>query len=158
MISAVAIAPPTEVEHVFETFSGSVRGELQPVMAYFEDNFIGRPTGRGRRQARIPVELWNHHETELRAGFMTTNTAEAWHRGFQAHVQCCNPNLWWFLGVLHRDESLQLHRLGQLEMGERYKPDQKYAKVAERVKALAESYNNRQAMTFLRGVARNIAH
>lgn len=152
MISAIAIAPPTEVEHVFQTFSGSMRGEPQPVMDYFEDNFIGRPTGRGRRQPRFPVELWNHHDTALGAGFNTTNAAEAWHRVFQAHVQCFHPNLWRFLEVLHREDSLQLHRLGQLEMGERHKPAQKYVKVAERLKALAESYNNRQAITFLRGL------
>ncbi|KAH9375138.1 hypothetical protein HPB48_007224 [Haemaphysalis longicornis] len=98
MISAIAIAPPTEVEHVFETFPGSVRGELQPVMDYFEDNFIGRPTGRGRRQPRFPVELWNHHETALRAGFKTTNADEACTGGFKPTYSVATQTSGGFLG------------------------------------------------------------
>lgn len=157
MIPALSMVPRSDVEDIFTELASSVHSDLQPVMDYFEDTFIGRPTAGGRRDAQFPVELWNHHDTVLQCDSKTTNSVEAWHRGFQAHVQCSHPSLWRFLEVLQREDCMQLHRLTQLEMGQRFKPATKYVKVSERLQTLAREYDRNHALRFLRGVARNVS-
>ncbi|KAM7312971.1 hypothetical protein ISCGN_002894 [Ixodes scapularis] len=157
MIPALSMVPRSDVEDIFTELASSVHSALQPVMDYFEDTFIGLPTAGGRRDAQFPVELWNHHDTVLQCDSKTTNSVEAWHRGFQAHVQCSHPSLWRFLEVLQREDCMQLHRLTQLEMGQRFKPATKYVKVSERLQTLAREYDRNHALRFLRGVARNVS-
>ncbi|XP_042148461.1 uncharacterized protein LOC121837088 [Ixodes scapularis] len=157
MIPALAIVPQDDVEGAFTELASSIRAELLLVVDYFEDVFIGRLTARGRRDAQFPIKLWNHHDTVLQGGSKTTNSVEAWHRSFQAHVQCSHPTLWRFLEVLQREDALQLHRLGRLEMGQRFKQASKYAKAAERLKTLAREYDATDVRRFLRGVARNVS-
>ncbi|CAN8026247.1 unnamed protein product [Ixodes persulcatus] len=157
MIPALAMVPQDDVEQVFTKLVSSLRTELLPVVDYFEDVVIGRPTARGGRDAQFPVELWNHHDSVLQGDSKTTNSVEAWHRVFQAHVQCSHPTLWRFLKVLQREDSLQLHRLGKLEMRQRFSQASKYAKAAERLKTLAREYGRKDSLRFLRGVARNVS-
>ncbi|CAN7938764.1 unnamed protein product [Ixodes hexagonus] len=63
MIPALSMVPRGDAEDIFTELASSVDSVLQPVVDYFEDAFIGRPTARGRRDAQFPVELWNHHDT-----------------------------------------------------------------------------------------------
>ncbi|CAN7984259.1 unnamed protein product [Ixodes pacificus] len=65
MIPALSMVPRSDVEDIFTELASSVHSDLQPVMDYFKDTFIGRPTAGGRREAQFPVELWNHHDTVL---------------------------------------------------------------------------------------------
>ncbi|KAM7291575.1 uncharacterized protein ISCGN_028148 [Ixodes scapularis] len=157
MIPALSMVPWSDVEDIFTELASSVHSALQPVMDYFEDTFIGRPTAGGRRDAQFPVELCNHHDTVLQCDSKTTNSVEAWHRGFQAPVQCSHPSLWRFLEVLQKEDCMQLHRLTQLEMGQRFKPATKYVKVSERLQTLAREYDRNHALRFLRGVAHNLS-
>ncbi|KAG0437012.1 hypothetical protein HPB47_017651 [Ixodes persulcatus] len=141
MIPALAMVPQDDVEQVFTELVSSLHTELLPVVDYFEDVVIRRPTARGRRDAQFPVKLWNHHDSVLQGDSKTTNSGEAWHRVFL---------------VLQREDSLELHRLGKLEMRQRFSQASKYAKAAERLKTLAREYGRRDSRRFLSGVARNV--
>uniref|UniRef100_A0A147BNP3 Uncharacterized protein n=1 Tax=Ixodes ricinus TaxID=34613 RepID=A0A147BNP3_IXORI len=145
MTPALAMIPHGDVEQVFTELVSSLPTELLPEVDYFEDVFIGRPMARGRRDAQLPIQLWNHHDTVLKGDSKMTNSVEAWHRGFQAHVQCPHQTLWIFLKVLQREEFLQLHRLGKLEMGQRFTQASKYAKAA----TLASQYDRRDRCSTL---------
>lgn len=157
MVLSLAMVPRNYAVDVFDELATAICSKLLPVLDYFEDVFIGRSTARGRPDALFSVELWNCHETAVQGNPKTTNLVEAWHQGFQAHVQCSHPTLWRFLEVLKREDSLQLHQLGKLEMGHRFKKAKKYAKAAVHFQTLARDYDCNQAGRFFRGVARNVA-
>ena len=58
MISALAFVPTADVVDAFDALSAVLPNELQEIMDYFEDTYIGRPDRRGvRRAARFPIHL-----------------------------------------------------------------------------------------------------
>ena len=44
MIPALAFVPEDAVEEAFETLADNISADAQPILDYFEDTFIGRPT------------------------------------------------------------------------------------------------------------------
>ncbi|XP_029848582.2 uncharacterized protein LOC115330735 [Ixodes scapularis] len=159
MIPAIALVPEGDVFDAFEALS-TMPGfppELLPVLDYFEDTFLGRLTARGRRDPRFPASLWNHHATVLRGDAKTTNSVEAWHRGFQTHVQCHQPSLWKFLAVLQKEDALNLHRLERVIMGVEEKSAKKYRESASRLQTLAARFARAGIIGYLKGVANNVS-
>ena len=68
-----------DTEEAFEALSGIARTELQPVLNYFEDVYVGRPqraAGHGRQAARFPPITWNMHNATLQGEFRTNNHVE----------------------------------------------------------------------------------
>ena len=58
MLSALAFVPTADVVDAFDALSAVLPNELQEIMDYFEDTYIGRPDRRGvRRAARFPIHL-----------------------------------------------------------------------------------------------------
>ena len=56
MIAALAFVPPKDVVASFEALSDHLPAELDPVLDYFEDTYIGRPDRRGnRRNPLFPI-------------------------------------------------------------------------------------------------------
>ncbi|XP_064468430.1 uncharacterized protein LOC135379102 [Ornithodoros turicata] len=156
MIAALALVPEDDVALAFDALEKNIPQNLLPVLDYFEDNFIGRRTGQGRRDPRFPIAIWNHHQSALSCDPKTTNSLEGWHRGFQTHVQCSHPTIWKFLGVLHKEDAMNLHRLELLVMGHRERQPKKYRDCAQRLKTLAANYDQTQLLRYLKGVAYNI--
>jgi hypothetical protein len=48
MIPALAFVPEDAVEEAFESLADNISADAQPILDYFEDTFIGRPSD-GRR-------------------------------------------------------------------------------------------------------------
>jgi len=48
MIPALAFVPIQDLDAAFQELSDNSPPEQQPVLDWFEDNYIGRPTRRGR--------------------------------------------------------------------------------------------------------------
>jgi MULE transposase domain len=67
MIPSLAYVPPGNVIEAFEILTGGdhLPGELDPLVDYFEDTWIGRQRGRrnARRNPLFAVELWNCYES-----------------------------------------------------------------------------------------------
>ena len=69
-----------------ETFEYSIGkqnfpDELQCVVDYFEDTWIGRPYRNNRRRASLlKHELWN--------------CFEGWHNSFEHQLSACHPSIW----------------------------------------------------------------
>ena len=100
MIPALAFAPVADVPATFELIQEDLPEELQPILDYFEDTFIGRARHRGRREPRFQYSMWNCHD-RVGEGFPRTNNhCEGWHRRMSASVGAYHPNIWVFLDVL----------------------------------------------------------
>lgn len=93
MLAALAYVPPDNVinayEEILETqFYVENEDLVMPFLDYFEDNWVGKITGRRktRRQPRHPIDIWNCHYS-AKNGLPTTNNAvEGWHRGFTSVI------------------------------------------------------------------------
>ncbi len=66
-----------KIPKVLNSFLG-VR--VQPIVDYFEDNYIGRIRGRGNRarrgNPRFAINLWNVHQRTMEGGARTNNAVE----------------------------------------------------------------------------------
>lgn len=62
MIVALAFVPIPNLDDAFEALNSNLPGEyqeqLQFVMDWFEDFYLGRMGRRQRRRARFPPEIW----------------------------------------------------------------------------------------------------
>lgn len=70
VLLALAYVPENYVIDAFEEFICSQyyadhENILQPLIDYFEDNWIGHPMGqkKGRRLPKYPISLWNCYES-----------------------------------------------------------------------------------------------
>ena len=59
MIPALAFVPVADVSSAFELIQEDLPEELQPILDYFEDTFIGRARRRGRKEPRFQHSMWN---------------------------------------------------------------------------------------------------
>ena len=120
MMAALAFVPVNHVVRCFETLQDDLPTPdvLQPVVDYMEDNCIGRPQRRGRRAPKFPLALWNVHEQVVQDVPRTNNAAEGFHRHMQASIQAFHPNIWTFLRLLKKEQSLYDVHITQIMAGQ----------------------------------------
>ena len=157
MIPAIAFVPINDVTDSFELLQEAQPEELQPIMDYFEDTFIGRPGRRNRRGPVFPLPLWNMVD-RVHAGLpRTNNNIEGWHRHMDASVGCHHPSIWTFLDVLKKEQALNRINILQIIAGEGPPPQRRiYRNITQRLETLVAAYDNRPRLEFLRSVAHNL--
>jgi hypothetical protein len=115
----------------------------EPVVDYFEDNFIGRPDRRGNRQSQIfPLTLWNVNQRVVESLPRTINSVEGWHCGFQSSLYCTHLTLWKLLDRLKRENELHKLTVVQLLSGQTYIPKRVYRITNERIGNAVAGYSN----------------
>ena len=89
---ALAFVPVTDVVQTYETLTEPDEFRvLDPVIDYFEDNFVGR-LRRGRRGLpRFPIELWNQYDRVITRLPRSNNAVEGWHNAFNNVVYMAHP-------------------------------------------------------------------
>ncbi|XP_077539214.1 uncharacterized protein LOC144151918 [Haemaphysalis longicornis] len=118
MLPALAFLPPAEVAEAFEDVMTRFPPEALQIALYFEDPYIGRRRRNGLLSATFPTSIWSVHRSVVEGLPRTNNSAEAWHRSFQANINCTRPSIWSFLGCLQKEQSLQEMRIAQLDAGQ----------------------------------------
>ena len=86
-LAALAFVPASNVVQAFtELVSHRDFDErLQPLVDYFEDTWIGRPSLAGTRRPPVfPIELWNVYTRTVNNEHRTNNSIEGWHRRLQS--------------------------------------------------------------------------
>ena len=78
MLAAIAFVPVTDAVDAFVTLvDAGYPDRAEPVVNYFEDNFIGRPDRRGNcRNPLFPLTLWNISQRVVEALPRTNNSVE----------------------------------------------------------------------------------
>lgn len=156
MIPALAFVPVADLEEAFETLAEDIGDDCQDILDYFEDNYIGRPGRRQRRDPKFSHEMWNMHHRTVEELPRTNNNIEGWHRGFQSSIGGCHPNIWTFLGKLKRQQALHHLQLTQILAGDVIPQRKKYQDTSRRILNLVQNYGGRHVLDFLRGVAYNV--
>ena len=157
MLVALAFLPVAQVVAAFEAITPTMAHEIQPIIDYFEDNFIGRPLRQGRRPPQFAIAVWNQFDRAQAFLPRTNNHVEGWHRRLQVNIGGHHPNFWHFLTVLQKEQSLTEMEHAQLLTGQPPPPQRKrYQDCNARILALVIDHANRTTDDYLRGIAYNL--
>ena len=135
-IGALAFLLPGDVQQGFDNLYSALPPIVEPLLDYFEDNYIGRRRPNGRATPRYPVELWNMRERTLNDAMRTNNNAEAWHRRFNSVIDCEHPSLWVFIQSIQKEENYIHCQLVKTNAGQSSQQSKKYLDYNKRLKAL----------------------
>jgi MULE transposase domain len=158
MIIGIAFVPIAGATDAFESLCDTLPHELQPIQTWFEDNYIERIYGRNRRRrpAVFPIELWNVYDRVLNDQDRTNNHSEAAHRRLQTELDVNHPSIWRFIDGLRkvqkgRDLVYEQYVAGNPAPEKR----RKYQQADDRIFNIVSSYNERDVIEYVRGVAHN---
>lgn len=140
-LTASAFVPPLDVIGAFEDLLESEfyienEEQLQQVLNYFEDTWIGRPTRQGqRRNPKFSINMWNCHAAVAENLQKTNNTIEGWHRAFGELVGASHTSVWKFLKAIKKEQSSQDIKMERFIAGENTNASRrKYREAAARLK------------------------
>ncbi|KAK0420213.1 hypothetical protein QR680_014567 [Steinernema hermaphroditum] len=131
---------------------------LEPVLKWFEDNYMGKVDRRGnRRSPQFAVDMWNCHDRVLKNDPRTNNRAEAAHRRLQRELGADHPSIWKFIESLRKvqigvDKSFEDMLIGRPAEQKR----KKYRDADLRIRRLVDGYDEDNLLDFLHGIATNI--
>ena len=101
-ISALAFVPENDVQRYFNIVFENIDQDLDVIMDYFEENYLG-VLRRGRfRRPRFPYAWWGVHDRVQNNLPRTNNVVEGWHNSFNQHVDCRHANVWKLIGVMKK--------------------------------------------------------
>ena len=157
MIAALAFVPGNDVDRVFILLSNNLDQDLDPILDYIEENYIGA-IRRGRfRPPRFPYALWGVYDRVLNSLPRTNNAVEGWHNRSNRHVGCHHADIWKLIDVLKKEEDLSRVDLVHIQQGRNVAdPNPVYIRVNARVTTVVASYANRAPLDYLRGIVHNI--
>jgi hypothetical protein len=166
MLLELSFVPPNEVIIYFEelvesTFLNDNSQVLQPLLDYFEDTLIGRPTGTRNRRRRSPmykIDLWNCYDAVKDGLAKTNNSCEGWHNAFNNHLCVNHPTIWKFIDVLKKEQSIVDLRVINLLSGGTPRPSRKkFLDSAHRIENVVDDFENRPVNEYLLGIAHKIS-
>ena len=160
MIMALAFVPVVDLETAFDDLFIEIRNnfnnDMDDVLNYFEDTYIGRQRRNGRDNPMFAQELWNMYNRTRYHLPRTNNNVEGWHRGLQFHINACHPNIWKFLNVLKKEENLTRVKVAQCLGGIPIPEKKKYADCNTRIMNVVQLYPGMQSLDYLRRIAYNL--
>ncbi|XP_022161239.1 uncharacterized protein LOC111027249 [Myzus persicae] len=109
MIISIAFVCINNIDMAIDALDAYLPEELQPLLEWFEDNYIGRlnRNGRGRRPARFPPSIWNLYERVLNGKHRTNNHAEAANRRINVEMGTVHPTIWSFITCLKKIQAAE---------------------------------------------------
>lgn len=160
MVVALTFIPINDIDLAIELLSEYLPDELQPLLDWFEDNYVGRinRNGRGRRLPLFPPSIWTMYNRVLNGKNRTNNHAEAANRRLNMEMGVNHPTLWSFITCLQKVQAGRDFYYSQLEAGNSPpKKLKKYIDVDKRILKIVKNYEQSGILTFLRGIAQNIS-
>ena len=161
MIMALAFVPLADLDTAFDDLFTEIRtnynNEMDVVLNYFEDTYMGRLRRNGRRDnPMFSQDMWNMYTRTRDHLPRTNNNVEGWHRGLQFHINACHPNLWKFLNVIKSEENLTRVKVNQCLGGIQIPVRKKYADCNTRIVNIVQIYPGMPTLDYLRRIAYNL--
>ena len=156
-IAALAFVPENDTQRYFDILSQNIDQDLDVIVDYIEENYIG-VIRRGRfRRPRFPISWWSVYDRVNQNLPRTNNAVEGWHNSFNSHVGLHHANIWKFLKVLKNDDDVSRVKMVKILQGNVPKnANPVFARMNVRILTVVASYGNRQPLDYLQGIAHNI--
>ena len=161
MIMALAFVPLVDLYMAFDDLLTEIQNnynnDMDEVLNYFEDTYIGRLRRNGRRaDPMFAREMWNMYRRTRDHLPRTNNNVEGWHRGVQFNINACHPNLWKFLNVIKNEENLTRVKVTQCLGGHQIPERKKYADCNTRIVNIVQTYPGLPTLDYIRRIAYNL--
>lgn len=78
-LSCLAFFPVSDVVTAYEWIAKNADDAFKPMLDYFEPTYIQVKTGRTRKPASYPIQLWNLHDVVKDGFYRSNNPLESWH-------------------------------------------------------------------------------
>ncbi|KAB0799136.1 hypothetical protein PPYR_07016 [Photinus pyralis] len=158
MVTALPFVPHQHLDEAIDMLGNELPPELQPLLEWFEDTYVGRLNrrGNGRRPGMFPPQMWNMYERVLHDQNRTNNHAEAAHRRLQVELGVEHPTLWKLIESLRKVQKGRDLYYEQLVAG--HAPPlklRKYRDADSRILRIVRNYNTYNNIEFLRAIAHN---
>ncbi|XP_025410336.1 uncharacterized protein LOC112683501 [Sipha flava] len=104
MVIALGFIPIEDINNALLSLSDNLPNYLQPILDWFEDNYVGRMNrrGNGRRQPLFPHEMCNVYNRTLKQQDRTNNHAEAAHGRLQTELGMDHLTIWKLIDGLRK--------------------------------------------------------
>lgn len=158
MIIATAFVPLDKIDEYLDALSTELPQELQDLLNWFEDTYVGRQNrrGNGRRAPLFLPEIWNLYQRTLNGEDRTNNNAEAAHRRLQYELGMQHPTIWRLIDGLRKVQKGRDAYYEKLLAG--HEPPQKLKKYRDadrRIHEIVCRFENMDAVEYLRSLAHN---
>ena len=154
MVLAVAFVKIVDIDKSINLLYDKLPEEIIPLLEWFEEIYVGPFIRNRRRSPRYSPVLWYVHERVLNKEDSTNNYAEAANRRLNIQMEVDLPTLWAIISCLRRIRSGRDTFLRQLQTGKSPpKEKKKYIDLNKRIFKLISQYDNRNVISFLRGLA-----
>lgn len=157
MIAALSFVPKDKVVDAFERLVNLLPEDAEPVIDYFEDNYIGRSRRNRRTNPKFHHDLWNCYKRVVDGANRTNNAVEAWHRRFGSAIIMCNhPSIWKFIDGIKSEQKTMQSQIERYLSGEERPRKSAYQDIDRRILSIVNDYINRDVLDYLRGIAHNL--
>ena len=157
MIAALAFVPGVDNDQVFNALSNNSDHDLDIILDYIEDNYIGAYRRGHYRAPRFAYDMWGVHDRVQNELPRTNNAVEGWRNRLNRHVGCHHANIWKLIEVLKNEEDISRIELLHTQQGRvQQTANPVYARINARVNTVVNDYANRGHLDYLRGIAYNI--
>jgi len=156
-VFALSYIPLPDVIAAFEELSGNSPPELDPIIDYWEDNYIALRRNR-RGNPRFPLPIWNVYNRILEDLPRTNNSVEGWHRAFQQSIDCLHSSVYKLIDTFRKEQHRVEIDIQRFHAGIRNAKASKlkYIQLNQRLKILVQNYNsNNSVINYLRGISNN---
>lgn len=157
MIISLAFVPQLHLETALTSLREELTAALQPMLEWFETNYIGVLTRSGnRRPPLFGYDIWNVYDRTRQNFERTNNHAEAANKRIQCELGMLHPTIWKFIDGLRKVQKSRDIYYESLVAG-RSPPRKlkKYRDADERILKIVEDFYNRNIIDYLRGLAHN---
>ena len=157
MIISLAYVPITKIDEYLEALASELPVELQGVLNWFEDTFVGREKRRGNNR-RTPLFLpktWNLYERAIQDDGIN-DLANVAHYRLEYELGIKHPHIWKYIDSLRKIQNESDIYYERLQAG--YKPPLKLKKYRDADKRIYETIKDFEKMgpvEYLTGIARN---
>ena len=158
MIPALAFVPVPNLDEYITALAEILPPELETLLDWFEDNYVGRPPRRGnvRRPPRFAPDMWNLYQRTLSGQDRTNNHAEAAHRKIYIELGVHHPEIWQFINCLRRIQKSRDTYYEQLVAGRAPRQKlKKYIRNDNCILRIVSQFDQREPLEYLRGIAHN---
>ena len=156
MLASLVFVPEHDVIDSFTILMTKFPQSVFNVAKYFEDNYIGkRLPDQSRWIPPFQIIIWNMDSRKLNNMPRTNNSVEGWYNAFKSGICHAHPSLAKLLTFLRREQALQEAIYTKWEAGFVKERSKKSIEQEQRLFHIVEDYQNREILSYLRGIAYN---